>query len=493
MRLLKALLLSPLLLALGCGHGGGSSTSPTPMPGDILLPQPLAPSVQTGQVVAFSATINAQATTAVTWSVVEAAGGSITSGGLYTAPAAPGVFHVQVAFPATPGTTAQAVVTVVSPSAGQPGLGIAAPLNGYLPFPADNPWNQVVAGLPVDPNSDAIIAYVGSTTTLHPDFGSGLWNGGPIGIPYAVVAGAQARVAVAYEAYGSESEPGPMPIPVPPPYEGITPQDTSGDRHVLVMDRDHNWLYELYGAQLQADGSWQADSGAIWDLSSDNLRPWGWTSADAAGLPIFPGLAKYDELASGQIRHALRLTVPVTRAAFTLPATHWASSVTDAAAPPMGTRFRLKAGTDLSGFGPQSTVVLQALQTYGMILADNGSAWYLSGCPDPRWDNDDLHALGTLTGADLEVVQLGTVYTSAPTGAAPAIQTFTATPALVAAGGSSTLAWTSTGATRFFLTPAPGPVRGASTAVQPAATTTYTLLAEGPYGSATATVTVTVN
>ena len=184
--------------------------------------------------------------------------------------------------------------------------------------------------------------------------------------------------------------------------------------------------------------------------------------------------------------------MPVTREAWILPATHWASNVTNPSAPPMGARFRLKAWYDISGFPPQSQVVLKALQTYGMIVADNGSAWYLGGAPDPRWDNDDLHTLGQVTGADLELVTTGSIVTSVPSGAAPAIQSFTAAPAAIASGGSSTLAWSATQATRYFVNPGPGPVRGTSAAVSPAATTTYTLVAEGPYGSATATVTVTV-
>lgn len=395
------------------------------------------------------------------------------------------------------GGTPSSVTTPPAPPApvvaGTPSLGIGAALNGYLPFPADNPWNQDISALPADPSSSAVVAFVGTTVGLHPDFGSGLYNGAPIGIPFAVVAGSQARVAVSYQAYGDESDPGPMPVPVPPPYEGISPTDTSGDRHVLVMDRDNQFLYELYASQLQPDGTWFADSGAIWDLTSDAMRPWGWTSADAAGLPLFPGLAKYDEMASGTIRHALRLTVPTTRMAFVAPASHWASSVTSADAPPMGARFRLKAGTDISGYPPQSQVVLQALKTYGMILADNGSAWYLSGCPDARWDNDDLHSLGGVTGADLELVQMGTVYTAIPSGPPPAIQSFGASPATLAAGASATLAWSATNATRFFVNPGPGPCRNSGVTVQPGSTTTYTLVAEGPYGSASATVTVTVN
>ena len=397
-------------------------------------------------------------------------------------------------FLACGGGSAPPPAAVVPPPAGTPGLGIGANLNGYLPFPADNPWNQDISALPVDPASDAIIAYVGTGATLHPDFGSGTINGASFGIPYAVVAGTQPRVPVAYLQWGDESEPGPMPIPVPPPFEGTSPTDAlPGDRHVVVLDRDNQLLYELYDAQLQGDGSWTADNGAVWDLESDGLRPFGWTSADAAGLPIFPGLATYGEVAGGAIEHALRLTVPVTRKAFVLPATHWASSTTDPGAPPMGTRFRLKASVDISGFSLQARTVLTALKKYGLILADNGSAWFISGCPDPGWDNDDLHTLTGITGADLEVVQMGTVYAAIPSGPAPAIQTFTASPGTLASGGSSTLAWTATDATRYVLSPGPGLVRGTQVVVQPAATTVYTLLAEGPYGSATESVTVTVD
>jgi hypothetical protein len=453
---------------------------------------PASAILQTGQSRVFTATVDGAASTAVSWSVLEPDGGSITSGGTYTAPASTGSFHLQAALAADPSHSGQATVTVQAPTSGLPGLGLGAPLNGYLPFPADNPWNQDISALPADPASAAIIAFVGAAKGLHADFGSGLYLGAPIGIPYAVVGTGQARVAVAYQAYGDESDPGPMPIPSPPPFEGTDPGATSGDRHVLVLDRASQFLYELYASQLQPDGSWHADSGAIWDLTVDDQRPYGWTSADAAGLPIFPGLAKYSEVAAGAIGHALRLTVPVTRKAFILPATHWASSTSDAAAPPMGARVRLKAGFDLSGYPPQSRVVLQALKTYGMIVADNGSAWYLSGAPDPGWDNDDLHALGGVTGADLEVVRMDTVHTSVPAGAAPVIQGFAATPATVAPGGAVTLAWTATGASRCFVSPDPGPARGATASVAPAATTTYTLLAEGPYGSATATVTVTV-
>jgi len=477
-----------LSLFLACGGG-----SPTPAPLKVAV-APAMVALQYGQVQVFAATVDGAASTAVTWSVVETGGGVISTGGSYTAPAAPGTFHVQAALISDASHNAQATVTVTAPQAGTPSLGIGGNLNGYLPFPADNPWNQDISALPADPASDSVIAFVGAGATLHPDFGSGLINGASFGIPYAVVAGTQGRVPVTYLQWGDESEPGPMPIPVPPPFEGTSPTDgLPGDRHVVVLDRDSRLLYELYDAQLQGDGSWHADNGAVWDLDSDGLRPYGWTSADAAGLPIFPGLAKYGEMAAGSIDHALRLTVPVTRKAFVLPATHWASSNTSASAPPMGARFRLKASVDISGYPAQARAVLTALKKYGLILADNGSAWFISGCPDPGWNNDDLHTLTGITGADLELVQMGTVHTALPTGPAPVLQTFTASPTAVAPGGSATLSWTATDATRFILSPGPGLVRGTSIGVQPAATTTYILLAEGPYGSTTGTVTVTVN
>ena len=293
----RVLLWLSLFALLGCG--GGSSSPSSTAPAGVVQVSPPTATLQIGQTQAFSATVDGVASTSVAWSVLEAGGGTVTAGGSYTAPSSTGLFHVQAALSANPTHTGQAAVSVVVPTSGVPGLGIGAPLNGYLPFPADNPWNQDISALPADPSSDAIIAFVGTTTGLHADFGSGLYDGAPIGIPYAVVAAGQAPVAVAYVAYGGESDPGPMPIPSPPPYEGVSPTDTSGDRHVLVMDRDSQFLYELYGAQLQPDGTWQADSGAIWDLETGGLRPYGWTSADAAGLPIFPGLAEYEKWPPG--------------------------------------------------------------------------------------------------------------------------------------------------------------------------------------------------
>jgi len=279
----------------------------------------------------------------------------------------------------------------------------ASPLPGARScplFPADNPWNRRVDTLPVAAGSAATIAAIGPTKTMHADFGSGLWDGGPIGIPITVVGKSQAKSAVRFD-YADESDKGPYPIPAAVKIEGGSASD--GDRHAIVVDRDACRVYELYA--LRRDGGrWTAGSGAIWDLHSNRLRPAGWTSADAAGLPILPGLARYDEVATGHIDHALRFTVSRTRRAYVWPARHFASSLTDPALPPMGARLRLRKSFDISGFPRQARVVLQALKDYGMIVADNGSDWYVSGAPDPRWSNDDLHTLGRVPGSAFEVV-----------------------------------------------------------------------------------------
>jgi hypothetical protein len=267
-------------------------------------------------------------------------------------------------------------------------------------FPANNPWNQRVDNLPVAANSAQMIASIGLDTGLHPDFGSGLWDGGPIGIPFDVVSKKTPRSRVTF-GYADESDKGPYPIPKGVHIEGG--RASTGDRHAILIDKDSCRLYELYALYPTASG-WKAGSGAIWNLRSNAVRPAGWTSADAAGLPIFPGLARYDEVARGVIAHALRFTASRTRRAYVYPARHYASSSDDASLPPMGLRVRLKASVDISGFPRQARIVLQALKTYGMILADNGSSWYISGAPDPRWSNDDLHTIGRITGADFEVV-----------------------------------------------------------------------------------------
>ena len=290
-------------------------------------------------------------------------------------------------------------------------LGSGAALNGALAFPSNNAWNTDVSAAPVDPNSDALIASIGLATGLHPDFGAGLYNGSPIGIPYVVVAGTQPRVAMNWQAFGSESEAGPYPVPPNAPVEGAP--DINGDRHVLVIDRDNNRLYELYRAFVNSNGSWNADGGAVFHLDSNNVRPTaqpGWTSADAAGLAVFPGLARFEEaaLGPGGIRHALRFTVQNSRRAYVPPASHWASSKTNTNLPPMGMRVRLKASYVIpASFSLQTRALLTAMKTYGMIMADNGSNWYVSGAPDERWNNDALVSeLSQVHGSHFEVIRM---------------------------------------------------------------------------------------
>ncbi|HEY2544050.1 MAG TPA: hypothetical protein VGH92_13500 [Gaiellaceae bacterium] len=267
-------------------------------------------------------------------------------------------------------------------------------------FPANNPWNERVDTLPVAANSAQLIASIGVDTGLHPDFGSGLYDGQPIGIPFDVVSAATPRTHVTFD-YSDESDHVAYPIPKTVHIEGG--RNADGDRHAILVDKSACRLYELF-ALYPKTGGWKAGSGATWNLRSNHVRPAGWTSADAAGLPIFPGLARYDEVARGVIDHALRFTVEHTRRAYVYPARHYASSSDDPSLPPMGLRVRLKAGVDISGFPRQARIVLQALKTYGMILADNGSNWYISGAPDPHWSNDALHTIGRITGSDFEVV-----------------------------------------------------------------------------------------
>jgi hypothetical protein len=268
-------------------------------------------------------------------------------------------------------------------------------------FPAGNAWNERVDALPVAANSAQMIASIGLDTGLHPDFGSGLYDGQPIGIPYDVVSGSTPRSHVSFD-YSDESDHVAYPIPKTVHIEGG--RASTGDRHAILVDKSACRLYELFALYPTSSGGWKAGSGATWNLRSNHLRPAGWTSADAAGLPIFPGLARYDEVARGVIDHALRFTAARTRRAFIYPARHYASSSDDPSLPPMGLRVRLKASVDISGFPRQARIVLQALKTYGMILADNGSDWYISGAPDPHWSNDALHTIDRITGSDFEVV-----------------------------------------------------------------------------------------
>lgn len=283
---------------------------------------------------------------------------------------------------------------VVTKNTGAPVIG------GCAVFPADNAWNRDVSQDPVDPNSNNYINYLlQSRTYLHPDFGSDEGTGELYGIPYIVVPAGEPEVPISFTAYGDQSDDGPYPIPLNAPIEG------GSDRHVLAVRSGECRLYELYRAFPQA-GFWEADSGAIFDLNSNALRPAGWTSADAAGLPILPGLVRYDEVAAGAIRHALRFTVQSSQQAYVKPARHWASSNRNPNAPPMGLRLRLKASYDLSAFSGQARVILEAMKRYGLIVADNGSTWYVTGAADARWDNDDLNQIKTVPGSAFDVVQV---------------------------------------------------------------------------------------
>lgn len=294
-----------------------------------------------------------------------------------------------------------AVISIALLVGGRPAEALRDPSAPRCPvFPASNPWNKRVDRLPVAANSTAIVDSIGANETLHPDFGSGLWKDAPIGIPITVVGRTQPKVRVQFE-YGDESDRGPYPIPKNVKIEGGRQSD--GDRHALLLDRDSCRLYELFALYPTA-GGWRAGSGAIWNLRTNRLRPAGWTSADAAGLPIVPGLARFDEVARGRIDHALRFTVNRTRRAYVYPARHHASSATDPNLPPMGLRLRLKASFPTGGYPRQARIVLEALKRYGMLVSDNGSDWYITGAPDPRWSNEQLRALKRVPGSAFEVV-----------------------------------------------------------------------------------------
>jgi hypothetical protein len=271
-------------------------------------------------------------------------------------------------------------------------------------FPADNPWNTDISSAPVHERSAAYIASIGEGTGLHPDFGTA-WEGSPIGIPYVLVRASQPQVPISFS-YQDESDPGPYPIPAAAPIEGGP--YAGGDRHVLVVDVDNLLLWEVYDARRVA-GGWAAGSGARFDLTSNALRPDGWTSADAAGLPILPGLVRYEEVQAGAITHALRFTASRTQRGYIHPATHFASSSTDVSLPPMGLRVRLKASYDTGGFPAPVRVILEALKKYGMIVADNGSDWFISGAPNENWDDATLAALGAVKGRDFEAVDTGPI------------------------------------------------------------------------------------
>ncbi len=410
-------------------------------------------------------------------------------------------FSVQVVDSSTPtplSQTGNLSITVNSsagPSCGNMSTGNGASLNGYIPFPASNLWNTNIASAPVDPNSAAIItALTGSN--LHPDFSNVV--DGNYGIPYVVVdSNTTPGVPVTMNTYPSESDITLYPIPITAPIEGFPPAcSTTGDNHLIVIDKTQCWIYETWQTQ-QCNGAWSAANGAIWDLTSTEHRPYGWTSADAAGLPIFPGLVRYDEVAAGAINHAIRVTVAQTKSdanggLFVAPATHAAGNSTTTNNI-MGMRLRLKASFDITGFSAANQVILKAMQNYGLIVADNGSNMFFQGAPDARWDDNDLDALKAIDASNFDVVQMGTQYddATAPTGAVPTISNFAASQTTVTAGTPVTLSWTVANDSYDFIDVV-GPVRGGTQTVTPTATTTYTLNSTNQYGRSTMAVTVTV-
>lgn len=277
-------------------------------------------------------------------------------------------------------------------------------------FPADSFWHANVAGVSTQPSSAAWRNTIGAGKGLKADFGSGTWDGGPIGIPFNTVGAGQPLVGVSFD-YDDESDPGPYPVPF------SSAREHGGDHHVLTVDTSTCTLYEMFAAEPQGNGTWQAGSGARVDLRSNAQRPAGWTSADAAGLAILPGLVRYEEVAAGRIDHAIRFTAPLTQSSYLWPATHEASSSNDPNRPPMGAWFRLRADYDTSWMAPQARVIAEALKVHGMILADNGSSWYLSGAPDERWDNDALRQLASIKGSDLAAIDASTIMVDPSSGA----------------------------------------------------------------------------
>jgi hypothetical protein len=475
-------------------------------------PTPVIASVSPMSITAGSFSITITGSNFVNGAQVQLAGGVLTT--TFTSStqlsatgseATAGMYAITVVNP-NPGSSASSAISlqVTSQSSGNPPPpppppstcsamqpGQEGSLGGFVPFPPSSLWNTDISSAPVDPNSAALINFIGPSVGLHPDFGSGEYNGSIIGIPYQVVDSTQSPVTINFTAYGDESDPGPMPIPLNAPIEGDP--DPSGDQHVLILDNANCWLYELYSAQPSGN-SWNAGSAAVWDLTANEQRPYTWTSADAAGLPIFPGLARYDEVAAGAINHALRFTLQNSIAAFTPPASHWAATSTNTNAAPMGMRLRLKASFDISSYSAINQVLLTAMKKYGLIMADNGSNMYISGDPDSRWDNDDLHNLGGVTASDFDVIEMNPIYTQAnvPTGGGPVISSFTASSQSVSAGTQVTLNWTVSGASYLIVSPEIGATRGTSAAVTPARTTSYTLYATNAFGRTTATVNITV-
>lgn len=393
-QLLPTVIGSAAILALGVVAAFASSSSTTMRPGDQVRLTCDGARLSTSRVSKYEVLATCGQLTATPTNTAAAATPTNT-------PLPPTATPTPKPPTATPTTAPPPTATPTSP----PGSGSGPMIAGCQVFPQGNAWNQDISGAPLSANSAnyiSRIAALGGNQKLHADFGSNP----EYGIPYVVVPSNQPGVPINFTAYGDESDAGPYPVPVNAPVEGGTASD--GDRHVLVLQQGTCKLYEMYRAFKTATG-WNADSGAIWNLNTGALRPEGWTSADAAGLPILPGLVRYDEVQSGQITHALRFTVSRTQKGYILPATHWASSSTDTNLLPMGARLRLRADFDTSTYSGDARVILEALKKYGMIVADNGSNWFISGATDSRWDDDDLNQLKDVPGTAFEVVDTGPI------------------------------------------------------------------------------------
>jgi hypothetical protein len=460
---------------------------------------------------AYSTSVVASGGTApYTYSATGLASGlSISSTGAITGtPTASGTDSVAVSVKDSTTPTAKTASATLSltinaakqaASCGNMSTGNGASLNGFVPFPSSNLWNTNIASAAVDVNSATIISGLGSSA-LHPDFSS--VADGSYGIPYVVVdSSVTPGVNVTMDGYPDQSDITLYPIPATAPIEGLPAScSVSGDQHLLVLDKNKCWLYETYSTEL-CNGTWSASNGAIWDLSNTEHRPYGWTSADAAGLPVFPGLVRYDEVAAGAINHALRVTVNNTLSGsgggyFVNPATHAAGN-SSSTHNVIGMRLRLKSSFNISGFSASNQVILKAMQQYGLIVADNGSNLFFQGAPDARWNDDDLDNLKTIGASNFEVVQMSPSYpgyeeSTAPAGTAPTISSFTASATTVAPGTTVTLSWTVSGDSYDFIDVV-GPVRNGSQTVAPTKTTTYTLNSTNAYGRSTKEVTVTVN
>jgi len=441
---------------------------------------------------------------------------SSSTGAITGTPAATAVGTAPVAITVTDSTqpTPQSANTTLSltvnaastPSAcASMSTGDDASLNGFVPFPVTSDWDTDISSAPLDPNNAEITGASGfAGEHLHHDFSS--TAGGNYGIPYVVVdSSTTPLVPINVVSYPSESDVAYAPFPPNAPIEGSPaactggPNNYQGDQHVLVLDRNRCMLYETFNS-VYCNGAWSADSETIWDMKNFEQRPWGWTSADAAGLAIFPGLVRYDEVAAGAINHAIRFTLPHTKndannGYFVEPATH-AAGTDWGVSNVMGMRIRLKASFDISGYSAANQVILTAMKKYGMILADNGSYFYFQGAPDPRWDDDDLHNLDSIQSSNFEVVQLtpefpGWDSATAPTGAPPTINSFTSSATTVTAGTPVMLTWNTTNDSYDFIDVLGG-ISGGTVTITPAATTTYTLNATNQFGRSTAQVTVTV-